>query len=174
MTLEDDLRRILDASFAVRVSHTGRRTGALRVLETTYSWDGRGRIVLSGYPGKRDWVANMAADPNVVVYTVEGRPWLEAPARARVVRSRTERLPYILGYVERWSNLPGNRRAVIEWVLRAVRLNRALHLPWWGPFYCVRRIFDRMPCVELTLTGPPRLRSAPPPRPTVPPGRPAS
>ena len=172
MSLDEDFRRILNASFVVRVSHTGRRTGIPRILETTYSWDGRNRIVLSGYPGKRDWVANMDAAPDVAVYTVEGRPWLEAPARARVVRSRTERVPYILGYVERWSNLPGNQRAVIKWVLCAVRLNRALRLPWWGPFYCIRRIFDRMPCVELTLTGPVRLHRAPPPEPTVPPGRP--
>ena len=164
----DALRRLLDASFVIRVSHLGRRSGLPRVLETTFSWDGADKIQLSGYPGKRDWVANMGANPGVTVYTVEGAPWLAVPARARVIRSREERTPRLIAYVQRWLRLPRGQRAVIRWALRAVRLNRALGLPWWGPFYCVRRIFDAMPCVELTLEGPPVRRSAPPPPPTLP------
>ena len=163
-----DLRRLLDASFVIRVSHAGRRSGLPRVLETTFSWDGADKIVLSGYPGKRDWVANMGANPEVTVYTAEGSPWLAVPARARALRSRKERTPRLIAYVRRWLRLPGGQRALIRCALHAVTLNRALGLPWWGPFYCVRRIFDAMPCVELTLEGPPVRRSAPPPPPTLP------
>jgi len=164
----DALRRILDASFVIRVSHAGRRSGLPRILETTFHWDGADKIVLSGYPGKRDWVANMGANPSVVVYTVEGAPRLAVPAAARVLRSREERTPALVAYVQRWLRLPGSRRALIRCALRAVAVNRAMRLPWWGPFYCVRRIFDAMPCVELTLTGPPVRWSEPPPAPTLP------
>lgn len=168
MPLDDAFRRALETSFAIRVTHRGRRSGLPRVLETTYYWDGVGKVYLSGYPGKRDWVANMGAYPEVTVYTVERGRWFAASATARVLRSREERTPYVMAYVRHWLRLGGGQRRLIQWVLRAVRLNRALRLPWWGPFYCIRRVFDSMPCVELTLTSAPVARDAPPPDPTLP------
>ncbi len=168
MTPDETLRSILASSFVVRVSHTGRRSGLPRVLETTYDWDGRDKVRLSGFPGKRDWVANLGAFPNQTLYTVEGSVWVEAPVRARVVRGRRERADYIMRYVARWTRLPGSQRRALSWTMYAAGVNRALRLPWWGPFYLVRRVFDRMPCVELTLAGPPSLRTAPPPAPTLP------
>ena len=171
MEIDDAFHRALNTSFVIRVTHKGRRSGLPRVLETTYYWDGTGRIYLSGYPGRRDWVANMGADPNVTVFTVERGQWFAAPATARVLRSRQERTPYVMAYVRHWLRLGGGQRGVIRWVLAAVRANRALRLPWWGPFYCIRRVFDSMPCVELTLSGAPVPLYAPPPEPTLPHGR---
>lgn len=170
MPVDDTFRRVLDASFVIRVTHRGRRSGLPRVLETTYYWDGAGKIYLSGYPGKRDWVANMGADPDVTVYTVEGGWRFAAPATARVVRSRDERVPYIMAYVRHWLRLGGGQRRLVRWALTAARMNRALRLPWWGPFYCIRRVLDAMPCVELTLAGNPVPMDAPPPEPTLPRG----
>ena len=161
--LPPDLQQILRSSFALRVTHRGRRSNQARVLETTYYWDGHQQIFLSGYPGKRDWVANMAKNPDVTVYTVEGFPWYQMEARARVLRESTERTPQILRYIQRWTRHAGGGRTLIRWVLQAIRLNRSLHLPWWGPFYPVKRLFDRMPCVELTLINEPRVRRSPPP-----------
>ena len=168
LTTDSAFREALRASFVIRVAHRGRRSGLPRVLETTYRWDDAGKIYLSGYPGKRDWVANMGANPDVAVYTVERGQWFVAPATARVVRSRAERTPYIMAYVRHWLRLPGAERRLIRWALAAASVNRALRLPWWGPFYCVRRVFDAMPCVELTLTGPASASSEPPPAPTLP------
>ncbi len=168
MQVDDSFRRALETSFVIRVTHRGRRSGLPRVLETTYYWDGVEKIYLSGYPGKRDWVANMGAHPEVTVYTVERGRWFAASATARVLRSREERTPYVMAYVRHWLRLGGGQRRLIRWALRAVHLNRALHLPWWGPFYCIRRVFDSMPCVELTLTSAPVARDAPPPDPTLP------
>ena len=168
MAIDGAFHRALSTSFAIRVTHRGRRSGLPRVLETTYYWDGAERIYLSGYPGRRDWVANMGADPDVTVFTVERGQWFAAPATARVLRSRRERTPYVMAYVRHWLRLGGGQRGLIRWALAAVRVNRALRLPWWGPFYCVRRVFDAMPCVELTLTGAPVPLDAPPPEPTLP------
>ena len=50
--------------------------------------------------------------------------------------------------------------------LRAFRLNRALRLPWWGPFSLGRRVLDAMPCVEIEMVGEPTVRPDPPPEPT--------
>ena len=60
--LPPDLQRILRDSFFIRTTLT-RRDGSARTIETTYYWDGAQSIVLSGYPGKRDWVASMARAP---------------------------------------------------------------------------------------------------------------
>ena len=163
--LPDGLRRTLRDSFVVRVSHRGRRTGIQRVLETTFTWDGGVRVYLSGYPGHRDWVANMAADPNVTLHTVETQPRYDIPAKARVLRGREERTDHVLDFVERWASR-GAGGLVLRLALRAVRLNRALRLPWWGPFYLVRRVLDAMPCVELEMVGEPVVRRTAPPAPT--------
>ena len=164
--LNDELRTVLAGSFFIRTTMTRRRSNTPRTLETTYVWDGAERIYLSGYPGKRDWVANMAARPEVTVHTVEvleGGRWYDIPATARVLRNRQERLPHLFAFLDHWITRPGFPRRPFQLGLGLVRCNRRLHLPWWGPFYLARRIFDRMPCVELTFTGEPVARPDGPP-----------
>lgn len=161
--LPDALVAILGNSFFIRFSVLGKRSGELRTVETTYVWDGGSRLYISGYPGKRDWVANIAVSPRVTVHTVEGGRGYDILAVARVLRSRHERTPHLLAFLSRWAARPEAPRKLFVLILRAVRLNRTLRLPWWGPFYLVRRIFDRMPCVELTFVGDPVERSASPP-----------
>jgi hypothetical protein len=153
LELPEELRQILRDSFYIRTTMKRRRTGTPRTVETTYYWDGGNRIVISGYPGKRDYVANMAANPDVTLHTVEFEPWFDIPARARVLRDRNERVPLLMRFIERWTIRPGFPRRRFNLAMGAVRLNRKLHLPWWGPFYFARRIFDAMPCVEVTFTG---------------------
>ena len=142
---------------------TRRRSGTPRTVETTSVWDGANQIVISGYPGPRDWVANMAAHPEVTVHTVEGDQWFDIAATARVLRDRNERVPHLLAFIEHWAERPGFPRRRFMFVLNMIKLNRRLHLPWWGPYYFVRKIFDQMPCVEITLTGEPVERPGGPP-----------
>lgn len=160
--LPADLLRILDESFAIRTTFR-RKNGALRTLETTYGWRGDGQIVLSGFPGPRDWVASLAHSPDVTVHTVEGAPGYDIAGRARVLREREERMPYLLAFIDRWSLRPGFPRKRFGFLLGAVKINRRIGLPWWGPFYLARRIFDAMPCVVIDLVGEPRRRLGPPP-----------
>jgi hypothetical protein len=168
--LPDDLRRVLEESFLLRTT-LRRKDGTRRVLETTYYWDGRDEIVLSGFPGKRDWVASLAHNPEVTVHTVESSPGFDIPGKARVLRDREERLPYLFAFIERWARQPGfppSRRAFLGVLLGAVRANQRLGLPWWGPFALARRILDAMPCVVISLSGPPRRRLYAAPAPTRP------
>lgn len=145
---------------------TRHRSGGERTVETTYTWDGNECVYLSGYPGKRDWVANMAANPSVVVTTVEGERCYAITATARVLRDRHERVEHLLAFIDRWVERPGFPRRRFRFLLGAIRLNRRLRLPWWGPFYPVRRILDKMPCVELRFTGEPQLLEGGPPEPS--------
>lgn len=160
--LPDAARNILATSFYMRATLT-RKDGRPRTVEMTYFWDGTEKIYFSGYPGKRDWVASMTRHPDLTIHTVEGDRWFDIPARARMIRERNERLPYLLAYIAHWAKRPGYPRWQMRLFLGAIRCNRALHLPWWGPFVFARRILDRMPCVEITFTGPPEARAGGPP-----------
>ncbi len=161
--LPNALRQVLEASFFIRFTTSGRRTGRSITVETTYVWDGGHRIYISGYPGARDWVANLGANPAVTVHTVEGTRWFDIPAEARVLRDRSERMPHLMDFLDRWAFRPESPRSIFGLAVRAMRLNSTLRLPWWGPFYLARRVLDRMPCVELTFTGGPVPRPGGPP-----------
>jgi hypothetical protein len=161
--LPEDVRQVLDRSFFMRTTTKGRRSGRPYTFETTYTWDGDRRLYLSGYPGPRDWVANIAHDAAVVLHTVEGGTWYDLPGRGRVLRDRDERLPHMLAFIARWAARAAGPRPLFALVLRAIGLNRAFHLPWWGPFYVVRRILDAMPCVEIEIVGPATAREGGPP-----------
>ncbi len=165
-SLPAQLEKILSDSFYIRTTLI-RKNGTPRTIETTYVWiqeNGVNKIILSGYPGKRDWVASMARNTKVTVHSVEFEPWFDIPAEAVVVRELNEKLPKIFAFIERWSVRPGFPRLKFKLLLGAVKINRALRLPWWGPFIVAKRIFNGMPCVEITFTGDAVLRSdgAPP------------
>lgn len=162
-----DLQEILRRSFAVRTTFM-RKDGTPRTLETTFGWSGGREIVLSGFPGKRDWVASLARKPDVILHTVEFSPGYDIRGRARVISDREERMPHLFGFIERWSERPGFPRRRFGFLLGAVKLNRRMRLPWWGPFYLARRIFDRMPCVVITLDTEVVQRLGPPPAVTPP------
>lgn len=166
-SLPNELEKILSESFYIRTTLT-RKNGTPRTIETTFVWsqeDGVNKIVLSGYPGKRDWVASMSKNPDVTVHTVESEPWFDIPAEARVVRDLNEKLPKIFAFIEHWALRPGFPRTKFRILLGAVKINRALKLPWWGPFILAKRIFNGMPCVEIIFTGDPTRRAdgGPPP-----------
>ena len=155
-----ELEKILDASFYIRTTLI-RKNGTPRTIETTFVWArGSDKLVLSGYPGQRDWVASMARNPAVTVHTVEFEPWFDIPAEARVIRDLDEKLPRVMAFIENWALRPGFPRTRFKLLLGAVKLNRALRLPWWGPFIIAKRIFRAMPCVEITFTGEPVRRDA--------------
>ncbi len=153
-----ELEHILAKSFYIRTTLT-RKNGSPRTIETTFVWArGSNKIVLSGYPGKRDWVASMSRNSSVAVHTVEFEPWFDIPAEARVIRDLDEKLPRIMAFIEHWALRPGFPRTRFKLLLGAVKVNRALRLPWWGPFIIAKRIFTGMPCVEITFTGEPIRR----------------
>ena len=161
--LNPRLRAILQDSFYIRTTMTRRRSGGPRTVETTYYWNGADQIVLSGYPGRRDWVANINANPTVTLHTVEFEPWFDIPCRAEVLWDTKERLPHLLDFIGHWTQRPGFPRRRFAFILGMIRLNRKLRLPWWIPFWPMRKILGQMPCVVVTFTGDPVLRTDGPP-----------
>ncbi len=158
LEIPSELVKILNKSFLIRISLKGSKTKILRIVELTYYWDGHKKIFLSGYPGKRDWVANMKTHQNVTLHTVEFEPKWDIKSKARIVENQEEKIQYILKYIERWSKRPGYPRIFIQFAIKMIYLNKKLKLPWWGPFWIAKRIFYQMPCVEIEFQGIPKIR----------------
>jgi deazaflavin-dependent oxidoreductase (nitroreductase family) len=153
--LPKDLVRILDQSFVIQITATGRRSGLPRTFEVTYVWDGDSRIYVSGYPGKRDWVANLAASPAVVVHTVQGEANYDIPAIAYVIKTRKYRLPHILDFIKHWAARMGPFGIPFRIASMLISVTSFLNIPFWGPLFPVRLLIDRMPCVEISFSDPP-------------------
>jgi deazaflavin-dependent oxidoreductase (nitroreductase family) len=67
----------------VDITTTGRRSGLPRRIEI-WMMAVDGRFFLTGTPGKRDWMANLAADPTLVVHLTR-RASVDLAARAEPV-----------------------------------------------------------------------------------------
>ena len=163
-SIPSKVEEILSNSFYIRTTLI-RKNGTPRTIETTFVWDGGDKLILSGYPGRRDRVASISRNSKVTVHSVELEPWFDIPATALVVRKLDDKLPLVISFIERWALRPGFPRTRFKLLLGAVKLNRARKLPWWGPFMLAKKIFSGMPCVEITFTGEPvrRVDGGPPP-----------
>ena len=171
VSLPADLIHSLSHDFVIRFTAIGRVSGKSRTTETTFVWSPNPprvhQVYVSGYPGKRDWVANVREHPLVTIHTVESGVYYDIPTVARVITDRSSRTYPLLAFLDRWAHRPEAEQRLFGWLVAAIRINSRLHLPWWGPFFLVRRILDRMPCVELTFAGPAIQRLQPPPLPTA-------
>lgn len=106
---------------------TGRRSGKYRWVETWYVRV-EGRLILTGTPGPRDWLANLAADPRAVVRFRD--PVREVEVSARVITDPAERrrlVPLIWaaqpwyaaqGEVDRGLDRRGPDGGVVRWLTR--------------------------------------------------------
>ncbi|MFK8025332.1 MAG: nitroreductase family deazaflavin-dependent oxidoreductase [Ilumatobacter sp.] len=62
-----ELERAVDGPLTVDITTTGRRSGEPRRIEIWIVKVGE-RLVIGGTPGRRDWWANLQADPRLVVH----------------------------------------------------------------------------------------------------------
>ncbi|MEX1105504.1 MAG: nitroreductase family deazaflavin-dependent oxidoreductase [Ilumatobacteraceae bacterium] len=81
----------------IDITTTGRRTGELRRIEI-WMLDIDGRFFITGTPGGRDWLANIAADPHLVVHlkrhahvdlAASATPVDDGPTRRAVLEHRS-------------------------------------------------------------------------------------
>jgi deazaflavin-dependent oxidoreductase (nitroreductase family) len=111
--VDDASHAALERDRTIDITTTGRRSGRQRRLET---WFFRidGRIYLSGSPGRRDWLANLRANPEFTFHLKESAQ-ADLPARAHPVDDPDERrrvMEQILASL-------GGGRSLDEWVERS-------------------------------------------------------
>lgn len=87
----------------IDITTIGRRSGQPRRIEIVFfSFDGR--IYISGMPGQRAWLANLAADPRLTVHLKRGLV-ADLPATARIITEPAERRPIIERVCAAWNRL---------------------------------------------------------------------
>src|SRR3954452_13076837 len=73
----------------IDITTTGRRSGEPRRIEI-WMLDVDGRFFITGTPGRRDWLANLIADPRLTVH-LRRRAGTDLAAEARRVTDATTR-----------------------------------------------------------------------------------
>jgi deazaflavin-dependent oxidoreductase (nitroreductase family) len=87
----------------VEITTTGRRSGRPRRIEIVF-FDIDGRIYISGMPGQRAWLANLAADPRLTFHLKRGVV-ADLPASVRIITDPAERRPVIERVCATWNRL---------------------------------------------------------------------
>ena len=101
--MDDAIRLSLARNQVLDITTTGRRTGARRRIEIVdHVIDGR--IYISGMPReqKRAWLANLEADPRLIVHLKQDVR-ADLPATARVVTDEGERRAVLQVVARNWN-----------------------------------------------------------------------
>lgn len=84
----------------VDITTIGRRTGNPRRMEIWFH-NIDGRIIITGTPGPRSWLANMTANPDFTLH-LKGTVQADLPARARLITDPEERRDVMSAPETRW------------------------------------------------------------------------
>jgi deazaflavin-dependent oxidoreductase (nitroreductase family) len=96
----DIVREELAVDPTIDITTTGRRSGQPRRIEI-WMLDVDGRFYITGTPGRRDWLANLLADPGLVVH-LKRRAGVDLAARATPVTDTTTRRDVIEHLSAHW------------------------------------------------------------------------
>ncbi|HEY3192708.1 MAG TPA: nitroreductase/quinone reductase family protein [Solirubrobacterales bacterium] len=112
--MDERVQRALQNDRTIDITTMGRRSGQPRRIEIwMYRYDGR--VFLSGGPGRRNWYANLLANPDFTFH-LKGSVHADLPAIARPITGEAERREVIGGILEELGRGTGN---LDEWVARS-------------------------------------------------------
>lgn len=97
---DERVARALSRGHTIDITTTGRRSGRAHRIETVFH-NIDGRIVLSGMPGRRDWYANLLADPHFTFH-LKGAVKVDLPATARPILEPDERRELMARVAQNW------------------------------------------------------------------------
>ena len=101
--VDENTLNALHRSQVIDLTTKGRRSGQPRKIEI-FLHDEDGLLFISGMPRAdrtRDWIHNIAADPQVVLHLKQSIA-VDIPATARVVTDLAERRPLMEAAAQRW------------------------------------------------------------------------
>ena len=94
------MQRALARPHRIDITTNGRRSGQPRRIELVFH-NVDGNIILSGMPGRRDWYANLVADPNMTFH-LTGPVKADLPAVARPITEPEERRRVMEAVTRNW------------------------------------------------------------------------
>jgi deazaflavin-dependent oxidoreductase (nitroreductase family) len=98
--LDQRIQRALARPHRIDITTTGRRSGRPRRIELVFH-NIEGMIVISGSPGRRDWYANLVADPHLTFH-LKGPIQADLPALARPITEPVERRRVMEAVARNW------------------------------------------------------------------------
>src|SRR5437660_10085247 len=87
--MDEGVERALEGDRTIDITTTGRQSGQPRRLEIWFH-NLDGRIYITGLPGRRDWYANIVANPDFTFHLKQSAQ-ADLPARARPITDQAER-----------------------------------------------------------------------------------
>jgi deazaflavin-dependent oxidoreductase (nitroreductase family) len=87
--VDEQILEALKRDRTVDITTTGRTSGRPQRIEI-WTWIADGVVYLTGTPGRRDWYANLKANPELVLHVKRGLQ-ADLPARARLIEDADER-----------------------------------------------------------------------------------
>ncbi|HUF39894.1 MAG TPA: nitroreductase family deazaflavin-dependent oxidoreductase [Anaerolineales bacterium] len=107
----EKIENALQTDRLVDITTTGRKSGEPHRIEITFHYLD-GTIYISGMPGRRDWFANLLADPQFTFHLKQSAQ-ADLAATARPITEPAERRAVLTRVVERW-NRQGQLEQFIE------------------------------------------------------------
>ena len=101
--MDDPIRTALSRGGRIDITTTGRATGRPRRIEIVFHRID-GRMWISGIPSsrRRSWLANLAADPRMIVHLKGPIAVADLPATARIVDDPAERRTILERVARAW------------------------------------------------------------------------
>jgi deazaflavin-dependent oxidoreductase (nitroreductase family) len=98
--LDEHVQRALARPHRIDMTTIGRRSGRPRRIELVFH-NLDGMIVISGSPGRRDWYANVVANP-AITFHLKGPIKADLPALARPITEPEERRRVMEAVTRNW------------------------------------------------------------------------
>ncbi|MGE3270132.1 MAG: nitroreductase/quinone reductase family protein [Chloroflexota bacterium] len=87
--MQERIKQAIAHDKVIDITTRGRTSGEFRKIEMWYHYVD-GQVYITGLPGKRDWYANMVADPHFTFHLKESAQ-ADLPATARPITEDAER-----------------------------------------------------------------------------------
>ena len=109
MVLGPDVLEQLASQQTIDITTYGRKSGSARRIEIWWFRVGD-RFVITGTPGRRDWLANVANDPRIVIHTKDS----DIDAVASVVTDPVFRRDVFTQHQTRWYSTQAQLEHLVE------------------------------------------------------------
>ena len=97
--VDAEIKKALTQDRTIDITTTGRKSGEQRRIEIWFH-NLDGRLMISGFPGRRSWYANVVAHPEFTFHLKESVQ-ADLPARARAITSEAERREILSSLLEK-------------------------------------------------------------------------
>jgi deazaflavin-dependent oxidoreductase (nitroreductase family) len=98
--IDERVSRALSRGHTIDISTIGRRSGKPHRIELVFH-NIDGHVIISGLPGRRDWYANLLANPRLTFH-LKGAVKADLPASARAIVEPAERRAVMQRVAQNW------------------------------------------------------------------------